>query len=234
MKKIDLNSGDKFHYWTVISLSDFKTKKGERYYKCSCDCGTIRDVRASALKNGQTKSCGCFVKETMSNLKRIDIQGVKFGKLTPIKRVHHNNGKHLNHWLCECDCGNHIVAATSSLMKGQKSCGCIRKGESNHNWKGGKITTRAGYVKKYAPNHPNNIIGYVLEHRLVMEEVLGRYLEPNEEVHHKNGVKNDNSIENLELWVKSQPPGQRVDDMIVFCYNFLKKYKPQILKNEFE
>lgn len=63
-----------------------------------------------------------------------------------------------------------------------------------------------------------------------MEEMIGRYLEPNEEVHHKNGIRNDNSKENLELWVKSQPPGQRVDDMIDFCYNFLKKYKPEILK----
>jgi len=63
-----------------------------------------------------------------------------------------------------------------------------------------------------------------------MEEMIGRFLEPNEEVHHKNGIKNDNSKENLELWVKSQPPGQRVEDMINFCYDFLKKYKPEILK----
>lgn len=231
MKKIELQIGEKYNYWTILALSDFVSKKGERYYKCQCNCGTIRDVRAYHLKNGKSKSCGCFVRETMSNLKRIDIEGVKFGKLTPIKRVHHNNDKHLNHWLCKCDCGNEVIASTGSLRRNKHlSCGCIRKGEENHNWKGGKIITPSGYVKKYSPEHPNNVIGYVLEHRLVMEEILGRYLEPNEEVHHKNGIRNDNSKENLELWVKSQPAGQRVDDMIDFCYNFLKKYKPEKIK----
>jgi hypothetical protein len=230
MKKIELKIGEKYGYWIIISLSDFKNKNGEKYYKCQCDCGTIRNVRAYSLKKGVSKSCGCLLKETMSKLKRIDIGGVKFGKLTPIERIQ-GSGKHFNRWLCKCECGNEVIASTGSLRNGKHlSCGCIRKGEENHNWKGGKITTPSGYVKKYSPNHPNNIIGYVLEHRIVMEEIMGRYLEKNEEVHHKNGVRNDNSKENLELWVKSQPVGQRVDDMIVFCYNFLKKYKPEILK----
>lgn len=231
MKKLELKIGDKYHYWTILELSDFESKKGERYYKCKCDCGTIKDVRAHHLKNEKSKSCGCFVKETMSKIKRIDIEGQKFGKLIPIKRVHHNNSKHLNHWLCKCDCGNEVIASTGALRRNKHlSCGCIRKGEENHNWKGGRITTPNGYVKKYSPEHPNNVNGYMLEHRLVMEEMIGRYLDSNEEVHHKNGFRNDNSIENLELWVKSQPAGQRVDDMIDFCYNLLKKYKPEILK----
>jgi hypothetical protein len=231
MKKLELQIGDKYNYWTILSLSEFESKKGERYYKCQCNCGTIKDVRAHHIKNGNSKSCGCFVKEIMSKLKRIDIEGVKFGKLTPIKRVSHNNSNHLNHWICKCDCGNEVTASTGSLRRGKHlSCGCIRKGDENHNWKGGKITTKSGYIKKYSPEHPNNIIGYVLEHRLVMEEMIGRHLEPNEEVHHKNGIRNDNSKENLELWVKSQPAGQRVDDMVDFCYNFLKKYKPEIIK----
>ena len=55
-----------------------------------------------------------------------------------------------------------------------------------------------------------------LEHRVVMERVLGRSLLPGENVHHKNGNRFDNTPENLELWYRGQPSGQRVDDLIAY------------------
>lgn len=86
----------------------------------------------------------------------------------------------------------------------------------------------AGYVSKSIKTNGKTL--NLLEHRCVMEEYLGRELLPNENVHHKNGIKNDNRIENLELWVKSQPAGQRIEDVIEHAVYILKKYAPEYLK----
>lgn len=79
----------------------------------------------------------------------------------------------------------------------------IIKGEKSHLWKGGKIKAKSGYIYAYSPDHPNATKGpkgYIFEHRLVMENKLGRYLIKGEVVHHINGNKTDNRIENLMLF----------------------------------
>ena len=72
--------------------------------------------------------------------------------------------------------------------------------EKHHNWKGGKGKTTQGYVCVFKPNHPFNVSKYVLEHRLVTEKQIGRYLKPTEIVHHINKKRDDNRIENLMVF----------------------------------
>lgn len=73
------------------------------------------------------------------------------------------------------------------------------RGEGNPNWRGGRRLRQDGYISVYAPDHPNAAGGYVMEHRLVVEQQIGRYLSAEEVVHHRNHVTIDNRPENLEL-----------------------------------
>lgn len=89
----------------------------------------------------------------------------------------------------------------------------VRRGAATRTWQGGRHKTAQGYIQIWAGEHPNrNKNNYIYEHRLVMEQSLGRPLLPREQVHHKNGIRDDNRPENLELWSKQQPSGQRTTE----------------------
>ena len=129
---------------------------------------------------------------------------------------------------CKCKCGVIKYVHFKSITKNQsKSCGCYRKtlykqtkfGKGNTNWKGGKTINTQGYIEIRVDNQ------YVKEHRYVYEKHYNIKLTSKQNIHHINGDKLDNRIENLELWDTSQPSGQRVEDKIKYYSDLIKKYK---------
>jgi hypothetical protein len=136
---------------------------------------------------------------------------------------------HLSCPICRFAVNGYDVC-TCGLPKQKKSALCTlcvtRAGATNANWKGGRTRHRKGYVMIRWPEHPRaRSAGYVFEHILVLESVLGRPLHPHESVHHVNGVKDDNRPENLELWTRPQPSGIRASDAIAWAHEILARYE---------
>ena len=175
--------------------------------------------------------------------------GTRFGRLETVSSVFAKtrpNGKDREGWVrLRCDCGaalevrSHLLGygKDETVRRYQRSCGCLRneksrerglrRGPESASWRGGRSTDGQGYVKIWVGegNHPRaRKSAYVAEHILVMERRLGRYLHPDEEVHHKNGVRDDNASDNLELWSTSQPAGQRVEDKLAWAKEMIDRY----------
>jgi hypothetical protein len=117
--------------------------------------------------------------------------------------------------LCKCGCGKHVTLITHTntakgLIKGRPRTfikghhSRLITGADHPNWRGGINHHGDGYIFRLVHHHPYaNQHGYVAEHRLVMEAIIGRYLAPDEIVHHKNHDPSDNHPENLSLESRS-------------------------------
>lgn len=121
-----------------------------------------------------------------------------------------------------------------------KGCGRIiaAAGLCSQHWKQRRLGKELKDIREKAPNGAGwmdgdgyHRVGRKGSHRIAMESHLGRLLFPYETVHHINGIRTDNRIENLELWVKrQQPSGQRVIDRVNDAVDILKSYAPHLLK----
>jgi hypothetical protein len=140
--------------------------------------------------------------------KRLKINCFQCGKKFEILRYRLKSGKKI---CCSVSCATKLAMknpirreklsqANTGRKPWNKGIVGVLVGEKSNRWKGGRYYHKDGYVYVYNINHPyKNKDGYVFEHRLIMEKKLNRYLRKDENVHHINGIKDDNKIENLKL-----------------------------------
>lgn len=119
-------TGQKFGKLTALYPTDKRSKQKYIIWHCKCDCGNECDVISNNLIKGQTKSCGCLIKE--KNAEKIkDLTNQRFGKLVALSPTDRRSGTSVI-WKCQCDCGNICYVASNSLSRGDvQSCGCLNK-----------------------------------------------------------------------------------------------------------
>jgi hypothetical protein len=133
-------TGKKFNNLKVIEFSH--VNENGTYWKCQCDCGEIKIIRAYDIKSGKSKSCGCFQRKRTSEARKLNLIGKVFNRLKVVGFVSMDIKGH-SLWECDCSCGTvGVVILGSSLISGNtKSCGCLnkeitkeRRGPKHQNW----------------------------------------------------------------------------------------------------
>lgn len=123
----------------LLVLEKAYTKNYSVYWKCLCDCGNICYVQTRKLRCGNTKSCGCIIKDIMGPKLYKDITGMRSGRLVAIEPTEERMHRQVL-WRCKCDCGGETYANTTDFINNRiMSCGCL-------NSKGEEII--AGYLSK--------------------------------------------------------------------------------------
>ena len=158
-------------------FSKIVKNKPIQYFQLQCNvCNSLFEIRKKYIewgkKNGKNYGLHCSQKCVMKTL--------------------HSQNKGRIPW----------NKGISPSIEAREKMSKTKRMEKNPKWKGGITRTgeKSQYIAIKSPIHPlKDIRGYVLEHRLIMEKYLGRFLKPNEVIHHINGIKDDNKIENLQL-----------------------------------
>ena len=154
--------GQKYGRLTVVSeAKPHITPKGRKvyYWNCKCDCGNMSICSTSALRSGNSQSCGCLQKEIVHDALFNDLTGKRFGRLVALSPYRKDG---IFYWKCKCDCGKYHDVLAGHLTSGKiLSCGCLRSDVSSVNTRTHGISkTRIYKIWKgmkyrcYAPQSP--------------------------------------------------------------------------------
>lgn len=216
LKKYADIQGKKFGMLTVIEAVSLPKKnrpagfkiKG-KHWRCLCDCGIERVVAGWSLRSGSAKSCG----NHRGEYNRQEWVGKRIGSCVVIGRIGlPGKTPSTDEYECRCDCGASFQKKMAALRYAGlcESCLSKRRVGTRVRPKEYRRYDAHGYVLVYEPSHPNaNCNGRVFEHRFVVSQHIGRPLEKHEVVHHVNGKRDDNRIQNLEIWQHTHPAGVR-------------------------
>lgn len=136
MGKLNDLTGQQFGRWTVLER-DYDIKKKNIYWKCKCECGTLRSVAGTSLRSGISASCGCEKDEKTSiRVKNQveDLAGQTFGKWTVLRLDDSEEriSKRGARWICRCECGTERSVLGYSLKLGRSTnCGCVTSNKIN-------------------------------------------------------------------------------------------------------
>ena len=167
---------------------------------CKCDnCGKTTIKKYSVAIKFKTHFCNMDCKKTYCRGENHPSYGKVMSEAQKIKIGKANTGRIFSKEHREKLKNNFLGRKHTKETK--RKMRLAQLGEKNHNWKNGRRKCKRGYIMLLKTEHPFAILkGYVMEHRLVMEKSIGRYLYPYEVVHHINGITDDNRIENLILF----------------------------------
>jgi hypothetical protein len=191
----------------ICKIEIIDKKHPDRIF-CSSGCQHKSQNKSIVVK---CDICNIKIERSPSQIKTNNFCSTRCHGIFKIGKPAYNKGTNITNsgsfkkghkFLGDLSKSNFFKKGDISYWKGKKRPEVSR--ENNPNWKGGITRYVLGYIGILLPEHPFcDKKGYVLEHRLVMEKHLGRYLSLEEVVHHINGIKSDNRIENLMLFPNS-------------------------------
>lgn len=125
MSKIIDERGKKYNFLTVIDRVQ-NDASGRAQWLCQCDCSKMVIIKGSSLRNGKTKSCGCYQKLRTSEATTKNLIGQTIGNFTVLESIIGTKNGERHKWRCKCNlCGNDNAYITTDNLQSQESCGCL-------------------------------------------------------------------------------------------------------------